>query len=189
MVSWSNDVAIRGLSGSTATLINIAGTTARIDQGVVTQSSFSAGVDSPALSVGSEAEVTFSSLRCGETACITANGTNIEIHSNRLSGTGGAGVLLSQGSEVAVTHNLFINAGIGLTGNDHFIAHNTVSGDLISTIGSGNVVEASIVQNPSGTGIRFQQDGNFYGNNRVSAQTPFDLGDTTQTDWGGNVSF
>jgi hypothetical protein len=31
--------------------------------------------------------------------------------------------------------------------------------------------------------------GNFYGNNRVAAPVPFNVGTTTQTAWGGNVGF
>jgi hypothetical protein len=38
-------------------------------------------------------------------------------------------------------------------------------------------------------GIRFTADGNFYGNNRLAALVPVDLGATTQTDWGGNGGF
>lgn len=39
------------------------------------------------------------------------------------------------------------------------------------------------------SGIRFTVSGNFYGNNRVAATVPFNLGTATQTDWGGNVGF
>ena len=38
-------------------------------------------------------------------------------------------------------------------------------------------------------GMRFTADGNFYGDNRMAAQVPFDLGGTVQTDWGGNVGY
>lgn len=39
------------------------------------------------------------------------------------------------------------------------------------------------------SGIRFTMNGNFYGNNRVAASVPFNVGATVQTDWGGNVGF
>ena len=38
-------------------------------------------------------------------------------------------------------------------------------------------------------GIRFSQDGNFYGGNQMAADVPFDLGGTSQCDLGGNVGF
>jgi hypothetical protein len=64
----------------------------------------------------------------------------------------------------------------------------------ISVQGELNVLEGNILNfsrgNPGGgTGIEFLADGNFYGNNRMNATVPFNLGGTTQTDWGGNVSF
>ena len=51
----------------------------------------------------------------------------------------------------------------------------------------GNVLDGNIVTQ-MGTGIWFTQAGNFYGGNRVSAQTPF-VGADGQADWGGNVGF
>src|SRR6187551_279098 len=34
-----------------------------------------------------------------------------------------------------------------------------------------------------------KQNGNFYGDNRMQTAVPFDLGGTTQTNWGGNVGY
>lgn len=54
----------------------------------------------------------------------------------------------------------------------------------------GVILEGNIIRD-LGVGIEFTataSSGNFYGNNRVSAKTPF-IGTEGQTDWGGNVSF
>ena len=53
----------------------------------------------------------------------------------------------------------------------------------------GNQIDGNAVMpNSFRTGIQFGAGGNFYGNNRVSATIPFELG-PGQTDWGGNVSY
>ena len=38
-------------------------------------------------------------------------------------------------------------------------------------------------------GMWFTADGNYYGDNRMAAEVPFELGGTVQTDWGGNVDY
>lgn len=60
--------------------------------------------------------------------------------------------------------------------------------------GTGNVLDGNVgavVDSPGtiGKGVRFEQNGNFYGDNRMQTAVPFDLGGTTQTDWGGNVGY
>ena len=59
--------------------------------------------------------------------------------------------------------------------------------------GTANKVVRNLGTNVGGAsfirGIRFLQSGNFYGSNQMGATTPFELGDTTQVDWGGNVGF
>ena len=60
-------------------------------------------------------------------------------------------------------------------------------------LAAASIAEVHAARLPSGeewgTGIAFGQSGNYYGNNQMAASTPFALGQTTQTDWGGNVGF
>jgi parallel beta-helix repeat protein len=84
---------------------------------------------------------------------------------------------------------------IRFAGWNDTIAWNTVEGSgmqgtgiWFSSSARGVVLEGNIVRNVD-VGIDFTgSTGNFYGNNRVSATTPF-VGTDGQTDWGGNVSF
>ena len=53
----------------------------------------------------------------------------------------------------------------------------------------GNIGAPSDPARREAVGMRYTADGNFYGDNRMAAQVPFDLGGTVQTDWGGNVGY
>jgi hypothetical protein len=53
----------------------------------------------------------------------------------------------------------------------------------------GNVAAPGRFGERARTGMAFTADGNFYGDNRMAAQTPFVVGGTVQTDWGGNVGY
>jgi hypothetical protein len=60
--------------------------------------------------------------------------------------------------------------------------------------GTANTLDGNIAPPPGPgrqrrIGMEFTADGNFYGNNRMAAQTPFALGGTVQIDWGGNVGY
>ena len=92
--------------------------------------------------------------------------------------------------------------GIQIEGDRNTIMHNSLNptshaGGLdigITVQGEMNVLDGNILNTSpegagNGTGIEFLSDGNFYGNNRMNALVPFDLGATVQTDWGGNVGF
>lgn len=68
------------------------------------------------------------------------------------------------------------------------------SGPVIEIANGANVLEANVVLptpdgDRAGVGIRFTADGNAFGNNRLGALVPVDVGATVQTDWGGNVPF
>jgi hypothetical protein len=53
----------------------------------------------------------------------------------------------------------------------------------------GNIIDGNLLSSVN-YGIVFTTSGNYYGDNRVSAaREAFSLGSTSQTDWGGNVSF
>ena len=107
------------------------------------------------------------------------------------------GCVESYGFNAKITGNVFYLNGEAqcpaiTAGGGDIIAWNTVEGS--GTQGTGirvgdrnAVVEGNIVRGTA-VGIEFISDGNFYGNNRVSATTSF-VGTNAQTDWGGNVSF
>lgn len=67
-------------------------------------------------------------------------------------------------------------------------------GPLLRINNGANVLEANVaLPAPGGEraelGIQFTADGNAFGNNRLAALVPVDLGGTLQTDLGGNVGF
>jgi hypothetical protein len=115
-------------------------------------------------------------------------------------------VVIAKGDDNTIESNLIDANGpdafvIDVRGNHNLIARNTVRepdgnlGILIRIGGTANVVDSTIVLPPgpdfppANVGIQFLRDGNYYGNNRIGTLVPFDLGGTTQTDWGGNVGY
>ena len=84
-----------------------------------------------------------------------------------------------------------------ITGNQNSLLRNTVLHGairaVISVDGTGNTLDGNVApptaECSSAVGIRFMQGGNYYGNNRMAAQTPFATGGVAQTDWGGNVGY
>jgi hypothetical protein len=84
-------------------------------------------------------------------------------------------------------------------GRSNLLRDNTLQVDgstepVLQVNNGANVLEANVVLPiPGGeratVGIRFTADGNSFGNNRLGALVPVDVGATTQTNWGGNVSF
>ena len=98
--------------------------------------------------------------------------------------------------------NSEVSSELRIRGNWNVVRGNLFPGGIfditgpavVHVEGTGNVLEGNIIPRGSNGevengGFRFTVDGNFYGNNRVAATVPFDLGGTTQTDWGGNVGF
>jgi hypothetical protein len=90
------------------------------------------------------------------------------------------------------------NTGINITGNNFQVIDNLIqvneTGDRAIVIdGTGNMLRGNIVRSSSDPsvgkwnyGIVFLQDGNYYGDNLISAEVPFELGGTIQVDLGGN---
>jgi len=113
-------------------------------------------------------------------------------------------VVIVRGNGNALIDNVIDGArgeytsAVNLTGNCNVLLRNTVlvhmlGGAVLHVDGTANTLDANVVP-PGGDssasyGIRFRQAGNFYGNNRISAATPYDLGGVPQTDWGGNISY
>ncbi len=99
-------------------------------------------------------------------------------------GDGGSAGIDISGAWNQVTGNTFIAGGSSSTaiivdGTSNFIRDNTIL-PLDSNSGGGLV--------SWNMGIRFLQDGNYYGDNLASASIPFELQGTVQTDLGGNVA-
>lgn len=128
--------------------------------------------------------------------CVLARNDTI-VRLNRIDGGGDGGIAV-RGDNVLIESNV-VNLGggpaISVDGNINTIVRNTLPAEpdnrriAIEVNGTENIIDANIITPTHAVGIMFRVDGNYYGNNRVSAVTPFDLGGTTQTDWGGNVSY
>ena len=135
-------------------------------------------------------------------------GPAAQVRDNRIWSFQGTSVTIN-GDGSLFRNNTVVNAqtfgaGVAVAGNDNAILENTVQFDspeasspAIRVAGTRNVIRGNLAV-PStaasvpprwATGIRFQQDGNFYGNNQMAATVPFDLGGTVQTDWGSNVGY
>ena len=110
--------------------------------------------------------------------------------------------LIVQGAGNLVERNLFSpsdDPSILVNGRHNLLRDNTIQVDgleepAIQVNNGANVLEANIVLPiPGGdratVGIQFTADGNSFGNNRLGALVPVNIGATTQTDWGGNVGF
>ncbi len=158
----------------------------------------------------------FNEVHVGEMAVVERNTIGCFVHCATLQGNGivfqhnRVVVSTEYGMEVRGDHNLVsdnvlsggmpgeIFTSLIVVGNDNTLARNTVlhqSRTILSVDGSGNTIEGTIAPppgpfaGPSTYGITFLEDGNFFGNNRLSAQVPFDTNGTVQTDWGGNVAY
>jgi hypothetical protein len=169
---------------------------------VIRDSSFSAraGVD-----LGSWGTImnTFVSCRAG---CVELAGNNSKLLNTRIQPADFLGVrIVGSGNVLAGNLIDFFGGGPQLTtafdvqGDKNVLQDNTLStggetGVAVNVSGTANVIESNVVALAAdggivATGIRFARDGNFYGDNRVTAAVPFELGGTVQTDWGGNVGY
>jgi len=106
---------------------------------------------------------------------------------------------------VAGTNNVFANNVIFSDGEDdttilsvggdrNIIVNNLFSqaqsqGGVMWVHTTGHMIKGNIATPGNGAlwGIRFDQDGNFYGDNKMTGVVPFDLQGTVQIDLGGNV--
>jgi hypothetical protein len=155
--------------------------------------------------LGNEARAEHSEFTCFA-SCMTLLGNNAQVRGNRIDAATEYAISIRGGGSV-VAENVFDDRSlddqvnvIQVIANDNQVLRNTLllfgdEGVLIDVQGTrntidGNVAAPSVITSGSPfVGIRFSADGNWYGNNRVTATTPFDLGGTVQSDWGGNVSY
>ena len=115
---------------------------------------------------------------CVADPCMYVSGANSIIRGNTISplpGQYGDGIWV-EGDHNQILDNVLIGCpagpALGVTGQ-----WNTFRGNSVPSCG------ASVWE----TGIRFDRDGNYYGDNIVWAVVPFSVGATVQTDLGGNV--
>ncbi len=137
--------------------------------------------------------------------CAVLSGDGNRVTDNRMYPYQFGGVRI-MGNENVVANNIMdareiaqLVAGFDVEGDHNVLRSNTVlvgfSTEAVLRIsGTANTLEGNIgAPNESeweaGAGIKFTADGNYYGNNRMAARTPFLLGGTVQTDWGGNVGY
>lgn len=196
--STGDSTQIFGLTGFSYDRITFEG-----DRAVIRDSSFLAR---SGVSVASLGRIENSVIRC-EAGCLFFAGDgnhllNSRIRPDELLGVrvgGNGNVLAGNVIEVQPTGPT-VDTAFDVDGNDNVIRDNTLAVSGIVNVafdvsGTGNVLDANIADRmgepPSriSVGIRFEQDGNYYGDNRMQANMPFDLGGTTQTDWGGNVDY
>jgi len=145
-------------------------------------------------------------IRCNRgLRCVSFLGDLGEIRDNRMSISQGGGIeVLGNGNNVAnnvvdMSDNIDSFTMFDIKGDHNLVRGNTVlivqhdGQPLWAISGTANTLDGNIAWATGGRraliGMAFTADGNFYGNNRMAAQTPFVLGGTVQTDWGGNVGY
>ena len=155
--------------------------------------------------LSSSGKIENTSISC-KTGCVSLGDQSKLLNSRILPGEGVGLYIVGNGNVVAGNLLDFPNQGpeleIGfdVRGDRNVVRDNTlaIGGEtfvVVNVSGTANVIDGNIgavVDEPSGSilrGIRFEQNGNFYGDNRMNTAVPFDLGGTTQTDWGGNVGY
>jgi hypothetical protein len=147
-------------------------------------------------------------ISCGRgLRCVRFLGSDSEFTGNRLSMSQGGGIeVVGDGNTVA---NNFVDLSDDVDGetvfdikgdnnvvrgNTALVGNGSIGDPLWAISGTANTLDGNIAApgrfgERARTGMAFTADGNFYGNNRMAAQTAFVLGGTVQTDWGGNVGY
>ena len=154
------------------------------------------------LTVGAEARVHSSYFVCTFT-CIRMPGDGAQVTGNQL--WGAEPTVEFTGNRNLFARNTIVigdfgGPGISVSGEGNIVEGNVLAPEAafsgsgaIVVSGGANILNGNILRpSPDGaiqTGMVFEQDGNFYGDNRIAAGVPFELGGTVQTDWGGNIGF
>jgi hypothetical protein len=139
----------------------------------------------------------------GRSITLTGNGNRVIENHIGMSRGDTAVVIEGVGNLVAnnvLDGNSTTEIGFGVEGDANVLRGNTIvelgsgTGTVMQISGTGNTLDGNIAlplpdARATRIGIEFTANGNYYGNNRISAEVPFVLGGTTQTDWGGNVAY
>ncbi|MFU8817473.1 MAG: hypothetical protein ACNA7W_19175 [Pseudomonadales bacterium] len=130
--------------------------------------------------LGDQSRVTNSQLRSSEFVTVRLHGDGNVLANNTITASfTDSEPLVVAGDDNVVLNNVFLNRESGFAA-------------VMVIEGSGNVLRDNIaapITNRWTRGIVFQQQGNFYGNNQMASDVPFDLEAPNQTDWGGNFGF
>lgn len=142
-------------------------------------------------------------LQC-EIRCVHVVGTGTAVRGNRIDTFFGDAVVVA-GNGNLVAGNVFDHRfadqidGVNVSGSGNQLLDNTfllssAVSDVIEVGGTANTLDNNVAAPGDGgalasNGIVFTADGNYYGDNRMAATVPFNLGGTVQTDWGGNVGY
>jgi hypothetical protein len=157
---------------------------------------------------GSSATIENTFISCGFFACLILTSDGNKLLNNRIQPGGDFSSVRITGNRNVVAGNLIewsggsaLEVAIEILGNGNVVRDNTLAAAaytnvVVNVAGTGNVIDGNIGANVGegeftgiGAGIRFERTGNFYGDNRMDAVVPFELGGTTQVDWGGNVGY
>jgi hypothetical protein len=156
---------------------------------------------------GSSATIENTFISCGLIACVILTSDDNKLLNSRFEFGGDLSQVRIGGNRNIVAGNVIewrgeppfaVDVAIEILGNANVVRDNTLAATgvnlVVNVAGTGNVIDGNISadlgeRSTIGVGIRFEQDGNFYGDNRMDAMVPFDLGGTRQTDWGGNVGY
>jgi hypothetical protein len=173
-----------------------------IERGVIVRNNLiTSGVGTPwAVRVREGSFVIDNQLRCFGTTCVIIDryGGN-EVSRNVISSRGTAIRVEVGGNEVA-DNRVLVRTIAWIADTHPAPALVYLSGDVaIDVMSGGNNIRGNYVQpipigfvedlqafNPWRVGIRFNANGNRYGDNVIGAQVPFELGATVQIDLGGN---
>jgi hypothetical protein len=134
----------------------------------------------PCVVTSSDGRITNSHIRSSQSEGVILNGDRAVLSGNVITHTESTALLI-RGNDNVVLNNIF------LTHED--------SGPSPSAIyvgGTRNVLRDNLappILARWGSGITFAGSGNFYGNNQMAADVPFNLVSGDQTDWGGNFGF
>jgi hypothetical protein len=133
--------------------------------------------------------------------CVFLHGERNRVTNNRVSAADGVAIEIGDDDNF-LAWNTVEGGGpftVVLIGGDHNVVRgNTIDAGeqraIIDVRGTANTLDGNIahptaVGSRASIGIAFGADGNYYGDNRMAASVPFQLGSTVQTDWGGNVGY
>jgi hypothetical protein len=155
--------------------------------------------NSSVLISGSDSLLDSSKLRC-RFSCVIL-GDDSRVTNSQIRSTMGLGVAMT-GTGGVVANNTIIyteaETAVLVRGNDNvvlnnvFLTHEDRGASAVIVRGTRNVLRDNLAAPTRGrwsTGITFETGGNYYGNNQMAADVPFDLLAADQTDWGGNFGF
>lgn len=152
-----------------------------------------------AVKVANNAVIERNEIGCHAYCVILGNNNRLE--HNRVTGTEDDLVDIRGDANVVADNEVDGgNKNVVVNGGYNVLLRNTLRNGFsvaIDVNGAANTLDANVAPpkspaqglRPLTYGIQFLQPGNFYGNNRMWAQTPYQTSGLPQVDWGGNVGY